>query len=550
MSFDLFTNEQNATLLNAARHPSMSPEASTWDGFASGAGKYAMRSLAEVGRAVDMAGAVFPIMADKITGGTAQQDQYFSEHDAVFNNAVDHWTPRPGEVGAAGQIAGQLAGGVMQAIVSPALLVGTTQLSSAEDLVREGVDSTTAQIAGGIQGVNMAVGIKLPYLGKTLATRLLSGSGGNLLQGTAGAFATSEVLKGQGYEQQAERYNPWDLRTRALDVMLGAAFGGLAHISSANTDRSITPQQDYQRYLAETGLTEQRIQEMMAAEKVAPFPPGSSKIEKGPSKLAGEGMFASDEIGAGGFVAPVRVDGLRTPAGRYTNHSNNPNVEFRRNSNGDLDAYAIHPIKAGDEVFVNYRQAGEVNIESNPVRNLSPTDEAAILVANQARHMEDATPQGRPATDADATRHADAMRQAVDQVLRGESVTVDATVKGMHMIPDEAQHRQRVEVMDEAQRIAAQEVPAEAPIVTKMDPNPQMAEGIPLDHDPAALMARRTAADYPDMTIPTTRTADDGSTVTIKASDAIAMADAEVAHARSTAANIFKTAANCLIGAL
>lgn len=43
MSFDFFPNEQGATLLNAARKPSTTPEASTFDGFAKGAGMYTMR---------------------------------------------------------------------------------------------------------------------------------------------------------------------------------------------------------------------------------------------------------------------------------------------------------------------------------------------------------------------------------------------------------------------------------------------------------------------------------------------------------------------------
>ena len=421
MSFDFFPNEQGATLLNAARKPSTTPEPGMFENFAKGAGMYTMRSLAEAGRAVDMAGAVFPIAYDAVVGGTEQQDQYFKEHDEVFNGAVDYWTPKPGEVGTAGQVAGQLAGGVMQAIVSPALLVGTTQLSASEDLVRNGVDSTTAQVVGGIQGASMAVGLKLPYLGQTLATRVLSGAGGNLVQGTAGALASSEVLKAEGYDKQAEQFNPWDLRARALDVMLGAAFGGLAHIDA------------------------------------------KGKLQEPPK--------------------------------------------------------------------------------------LTPTDEAALLVANQARHLEDVTPQGRPATDADATMHADAMRRAIDQVLRGEQVTVDDVVRDMRLVPDEAQYQQRAEIMSEAQRIAEQAAPFD-PILPKMEPTRPLADNIPMDGDPASIQARRFATEQPDLTIPTNRADADGNPVTMRAADAIALADAEVAHAQATAANLFKTAANCLLGAL
>jgi hypothetical protein len=427
MSFDFFPNEQGAALLNAARHPSTTPEPGAFDNFVSGAGRYTMRSLAEAGRAVSLAGAVVPMAIDKITegdnfSGKSLTDRYFETHDEVFNNAVDYWTPKPGEVGAAGQIAGQLAGGVMQAIVSPALLVGTSALSPAEDLVREGVDASTATKVGVIQGAGAGIGLKMPFLGQTLATRVLSGAGGNLMQGTAGALASSEVLKAGGYDKQAEQFTPWDLRARVLDVMLGAAFGGLAHIDA------------------------------------------KGKLQEAPK--------------------------------------------------------------------------------------LTPTDEAALLVANQARHIEDATPQGRPATDADATMHADAMRQAVEQVLRGEQVTVDGLVKDMRMVPDESQYQQRMEVADEAQRIAAREAPLDAPILPKIEPGLPMADNIPAEHNPTSLKARQIALDRPDLTIPTNRTDADGNPITMRAADAIALADAEVAHAQAYAANVFKTAAHCLLGAL
>ena len=423
MSFDFFPSEQDANLLNAARRPSTTPEAGAWDGFARGTGLYAMRSLVEAGRAVSMAGAVVPILTDELVGadnfsGESYTDAYFKRHDAIFNRAVDDLTPHPGEVGVAGQVAGQLVGGVMQAIVSPALLVGTAQLSTTEDLVRNGVDATTANTVGAVQGTAMATGLKLPFVGQSLATRVLSGAGGNLAQGTGSAVASSEILKAQGYVQDAERFNPWDLRARTLDAMLGAAFGGLAHL------------------------------EARAAPKI------------------------------------------------------------------------------------------------------TPTQEAALLVANQARHMEDATPQGRPATDVDTTLHVDAMRQAVDQVLRDEPVTVDALTKGMRLVPDETQRQHRAEIVEEAQRLAARDAPLGDPITTRTEGMPALADTNAAEHTPASLKARQFAQEQPELTIPTDKVGPDGSPVHIRAADAIAQADAEVAHTQATAGNLFLTAAHCLLGAL
>ncbi len=118
------------------------------------------------------------------------------------------------------------------------------------------------------------------------------------------------------------------------------------------------------------------------------------------------------------------------------------------------------------------------------------------------------------------------------------------------MVPDEVQTQQRTEVGEEVQRIAAQEAPVSAPILPKIEPGMPMADVIPAEHTPASLKARQAVVDHPDLTIPTNRTDADGNSITMRATDALALADAEVAHAQATAANVFKTAAHCLLGAL
>lgn len=424
MSFDFFPNEQNAALLNAARHPSVTPDPGAFQNFLPGAVSYGMRSLAEVGRAVDMAGSVFPIAADALTGGTERQDQYFKEHDDVFNNAVDYWTPRAGEVGAAGQIAGQLAGGVMQAVISPSLLVATSQLSTGEDLVRQGVDAGAANVVGDIAGIGSAVGLKLPFLGKTLATRVLSGAGGNVLQGAATAGASHAVLDAAGNADQAKQYDALDLRGRLLDAMMGAAFGGLAHVGA----------------------------------------------------------------------------------------------------------------------------------------KLTPREDAAILVSNQARHLEETTAPGRPDTAADLTDHVAAMKQAIDQVLRGDPVAVDKTIEGMRMHPDEAMVRDRTELTGELTRLAGEEVPPAEPIRPLTDETPLRTPegGDPLATEPAdavpgdLIVARSRAAlaKNPDMLIPD-RAADSlDEPVPTRAGDVLDRLAADRANAEATAPDLFKTAAACLLGVL
>ena len=203
-----------------------------FSGFGKGVGMYAMKGFAETARAIDLLGSVPPVLMDKLSGGTTRGDQYFQQHEDVFGSAVDYWTPKAGEVGAAGQIIGSLAGALPQIMVNPALGVGTAVLAPAEDLTKAGVGTGAAITVGMIQGAALAAGIRMPFLGSTLATKMATGAGGNLLQGVLAAAGSKGVLKAGGYDQAAEGFQPFDVTQRAVDILMGLAFGGLAHLDA------------------------------------------------------------------------------------------------------------------------------------------------------------------------------------------------------------------------------------------------------------------------------------------------------------------------------
>ena len=81
------------------------------------------------------------------------------------------------------------------------------------------------------------------------------------------------------------------------------------------------------------------------------------------SVIEGKGVFLSAPVDAGEVIAPARIDGFRTPAGRYTNHAKNPNAKFVKDQSGDIWLVAIRRISGcvggsqGEEVTVDYRQA-------------------------------------------------------------------------------------------------------------------------------------------------------------------------------------------------
>lgn len=81
------------------------------------------------------------------------------------------------------------------------------------------------------------------------------------------------------------------------------------------------------------------------------------------SAIEGKGVFLSAPVDADEVIAPARIDGFRTPAGRYTNHAKNPNAKFVKDQSGDIWLVALRRIAGcaggsqGEEVTVDYRQA-------------------------------------------------------------------------------------------------------------------------------------------------------------------------------------------------
>lgn len=229
MSLDLYQRELSDTLSRMGGTKSIEP--GVFDGFIRGSGIYAMKGLAKTARAIDMAGAVFPMLEDAFTGGTEAQDRYFREHDEVFGGAVDHWTPRPLEVGTAAEIVGGLVSQLPIIVASPHLAVGSTLLSTAEDLAAKGVEPGKAIAVGATQAAGLGVGIWMPVLGQNAVQRiLLGGAGFNLAQGVGTRAAAQIILDGS---PAAKEFEAFDWKAMTLDTLLGAAFGTLVHLSPA-----------------------------------------------------------------------------------------------------------------------------------------------------------------------------------------------------------------------------------------------------------------------------------------------------------------------------
>lgn len=164
-------------------------------------------------------------------------------------------------------------------------------------------------------------------------------------------YATNETDIDKLEEMFLDKSNTWkadDFTTRQLRESLH------------DVDR-----EDYQLLLQQIGLSESEVRDQSENDQdQIPMPNGFAlKFTVRDSYIEGKGVFLSAPAEAGEVLAPARLGGKRTPAGRYTNHAQDPNAAFIMSDNGDIYLVAIKPISGciggeqGEEVTVNYRQA-------------------------------------------------------------------------------------------------------------------------------------------------------------------------------------------------
>jgi hypothetical protein len=133
----------------------------------------------------------------------------------------------------------------------------------------------------------------------------------------------------------------------------------------ANHDAHQVDRDDFAELIAQAGFTSEVVRAQSEDESdQIPMPDiFAPKITIRKSPIEGLGVFLSYPASEGEVLAPSRLGGMRTPTGRYTNHSANPNAKFVKNDIGDIYLVATRNISGcsggdqGEEVTVDYRQA-------------------------------------------------------------------------------------------------------------------------------------------------------------------------------------------------
>lgn len=100
----------------------------------------------------------------------------------------------------------------------------------------------------------------------------------------------------------------------------------------------------YKQLLVDLNTTETQVQSVVQNLNDQMDMPEGYSVELFDSPIHGKGMFSCKEFKAGEVIAPGRLNGLRTPIGRYTNHSATPNSEMKMNDAGDVHLYALRDI--------------------------------------------------------------------------------------------------------------------------------------------------------------------------------------------------------------
>lgn len=141
----------------------------------------------------------------------------------------------------------------------------------------------------------------------------------------------------------------------------------LARISTAR-DNHAADRCDFLSAINEAGFTTHVVQDQSEnLDDQCPMPMGSWKVKTGVSPIHGTGIFLTADAVAGELLGPARLNGLRTPLGRYTNHSVKPNARMAMHLSGNVTLVATQNIKGcvggidGDEVTICYRQALELS---------------------------------------------------------------------------------------------------------------------------------------------------------------------------------------------
>ena len=119
-------------------------------------------------------------------------------------------------------------------------------------------------------------------------------------------------------------------------------------------------QADYKLFLDQIGLNQAEMDKIVRNESDVIDMPNNVYVELRDSKIHGKGLFATKSFEKGEIVCPGRLNGKRTPGGRFINHSYDSNI-LPIKVGDDIYAMAVRDIYENEELLVDYRSSMRIN---------------------------------------------------------------------------------------------------------------------------------------------------------------------------------------------
>lgn len=593
----------------AALHPydPGDSEPGAFHGFFTGLGMGTMRGGALLAKGLDILASAPVAVYEAATGQEGKYlDSWYRAVDDTLGNAVDYWTPAAAEVGAAGRIAGGFAEMLLPLAAgagNPALFIAGQQASQAADLVRQGVDAPTASNLAMVQSGATAVGFRLPFLGKTLASRMATGAVGNVALNAGTASLSQSILRADGYDEQAQQFNPADVEARIVDVLSGAAFGVLAHVSSPRIpqrvkDAVLTGEnakhfqddtapgapQDLESFIAHQDAMEAATRQLLTGEPVvaptnvlhanfeprperpAPeIPPDLQALDEERAKLGkaydqvlGEHAGPADDPLV--MIQPTDIDSVAISRGGWDGLGD---IEVKGSGYGLVKFIWRHG-EGSDKPAALQVSRDDVLAFPEIIRNFEPSRLPDDGKGREWRVQREA-PDGTPRTIVYAERK-----------FAGKSVPEVVTIHVQHGSPPKGTQLSAERSAEQGSRIPRQGVRAAtgdtaSGVLVGTDGSglagresvgqkersgqtgpEQNTKGVSSGDaakatDPITNAARETVKANPDLKVSTGETAPDGSGAKISAGELLARGDAEIAQAKRES-GAFEAAVNCILG--
>ena len=213
-------------------------------GAAGGVLRAPFQAAGALARTAELAASVpVGIVGALLSPQTDVPQKYFETVDPYVKGWVDYVTPSERETGTAARVLGGLtkAGTLLAAGGgNPTLMISSAGAEGAMNLSDQGVSPDVAALGGTLEAGANAIGFKVPFLGKTLPLKVLTGSAGFAGVSAATTEAEHQLLLQNGYANLAAQYDPLNPVDRATDILVGGLFGAVHHYTGATPITSET----------------------------------------------------------------------------------------------------------------------------------------------------------------------------------------------------------------------------------------------------------------------------------------------------------------------